>query len=135
MSNLRRKSDFNISAAEILLEKTLYVSSVHCSYYSCFQLLKYTIKAFNGIDYEDQAEEISRTKQNTHQYVISFIDSQLGRFVSICERREFIRKVKDLKQFRIEADYEDVEVSMDKGQKALQIAQEIRSYIIKNFNL
>ncbi len=46
-----------------------------------------------------------------------------------------MRNVKDLKQFRIEADYEDVEVNMDKGQKALEVAQEISTYIIKNFNL
>ena len=49
MSKLKEKAKFNLSAAEILQENNLFAPSIHCSYYSCFQLLKFTINDFFGI--------------------------------------------------------------------------------------
>ena len=135
MSKLREKSEFNLSAAETLLKETLYAPSVHCSYYSCFQLLKYTIKEFSGEDYDTQAANISATQQKTHQYVINYICNELIRFEGIEGSRKFKHKIKDLKQYRVESDYEDVEVSLDKGEQALRLAQEIRRYMIEKFNV
>lgn len=112
MSKLRQKSDFNLDAAKVLLEQNLFAPSVHCSYYSCFQLLKYTIHDFFGEDYEKQANNISTTKQKTHQYVINYITNKLKTLASSQESRDFKRKINDLKQFRIESDYENIEVSM-----------------------
>ena len=102
MSKLRQKSDFNLDAAKVLLEQNLFAPSVHCSYYSCFQLLKYTIHDFFGEDYEKQANNISTTKQKTHQYVINYITNKLKTLASSQESRDFKRKINDLKQFRIE---------------------------------
>ena len=62
MSKLRQESDFNIDAASALLKQNLFAPSVHCSYYSCFQFLKYTIKEFFEEDYEPQAINISATQ-------------------------------------------------------------------------
>lgn len=135
MSKLRQKSDFNLDSADHLLKASYYASSVHCSYYSCFQLLKYTIKEFCGIDYESQAENISITGQKTHQYVINHITNELNNFVGLEESRNFKRTINDLKQFRIESDYEDIEVNLDKSELALHKAKEIRQYIITNFNV
>ncbi len=135
MSKLRQKSDFNIEAAEILLYKErLYAPSVHCSYYSCFQLLKYTIKSLFKIDYDKQASEALRQNLKTHQYVIKFISTELESFDRI-RGRNFKRNIKDLKQFREEADYENIEVTFDKGEKAFKKAKEIRNYIINSFNV
>lgn len=135
MSKLRQKSDFNIIAANTLLKQNLFAPSVHCSYYSCFQLLKYTIKEFFGVDYEAQAIKISATKLKTHQYVVNYISNELITFVGKEESRKFKRTIKDLKQFRVESDYENIEVNSEKGNKAYNKANEIRSYIIKNFNV
>lgn len=135
MSKLRLKSDFNIDAASSLLKQNLFAPSVHCSYYSCFQLLKHTIKEFFDVDYETQAMNISATKQKTHQYVVNYITNELKSLASLVESRDFKRKINDLKQFRVESDYENIEVSSDKGNEAYNKANEIRSYIIKNFNV
>lgn len=135
MSKLKEKSKFNIDAAEFLLKKQLYAPSVHCSYYSCFQLLKYTIKDFCGIDYDTQAANILKSKQNTHQYVINYVTSELEKFVEFEKIRKFKKTLKDLKQFRIESDYENIEVNIDKGESALNKAKEIRSYLITNFHV
>ena len=135
MSKIRQKSDFNIHAAERLLQETYYAPSVHCSYYSCFQLLKYTIKEFFNVDYVTQAVNISSSGQGTHQYVINYVTSELRKFVSLEEYRNFKRTIKDLKQFRLESDYDDIEIDSDKGNKAFNKAKEIRTYLIKNFNV
>jgi uncharacterized protein (UPF0332 family) len=135
MSKLRQKSDFNIDAADLLLAKNLFASSVHCSYYSCFQLLKFTIKEFCGVDYELQSVNASNSNQKTHQFVVNYISNELKSYVSFQESRDFKRKINDLKQFRVESDYENIEVNFDKGNEALSRAKELRAYIIKSFNV
>jgi hypothetical protein len=77
VSYLKTKSDHNLLAAKILIENSLHAPSVHCSYYSCFQLSKYALKEFFGIGYEKQEEELNLLKQTksgrigTHDYVIN----------------------------------------------------------------
>lgn len=135
MSRIRQKSDFNIDAAEQLIKVSNYAPSVHCCYYSCFQLLKYTINVFFGVDYETQAVNISTSGQKTHQYVVNYIARELNSFVGFQESRDFKRTIKDLKQFRVESDYENLEIDSIKGNDAFKKAQEIRSYVIKNFHV
>ncbi len=135
MSILKEKSNFNIQAAELLLRNSLYAPSVHCSYYSCFQLLKYTINYFFDIDYAPQATETSLSRQKTHQYVVNYVTNELKQFVGFEESRKFKRSINDLKQFRVEADYENIEVNIDKGETAFKKAREIRTYLTTNFNI
>jgi len=135
MSKLREKSNFNFSAAESLVGQSLYAPSIHCAYYSCFQLLKHTINNFCGISYEQQSKEIISLKQKSHQYVINYITNELNKHVDFKESKDFKRKIKDLKQFRVESDYENIEINMDKSQQAIVLANEIRTYVIKNFNV
>ena len=48
---------------------------------------------------------------------------------------EYNRKIKDLKTFRIDSDYKDVEIISGQGEKAFQIAGEIRTILTKNLHL
>ncbi|MDD4218042.1 MAG: hypothetical protein PHZ24_11995 [Bacteroidales bacterium] len=45
------------------------------------------------------------------------------------------RKIKDLKTFRIDSDYKDVEIISGQGEKAFQIAGEIRTILTENLHL
>jgi len=135
MSKIRQKSEFNIDAAERLLKDAIYAPSVHCSYYSCFQLLKFTINNFYGIDYGEQAVNTSTTGQKTHQYVLNYVANELKKIAGVKVSKDFKRNYKDLKQFRLEADYENVEINSDKGNQAFEKAKEIRTFIIKNFHV
>lgn len=126
---------FNIDAAERLIKDNYYAPSVHCSYYSCFQLAKHTINYFFDVDYETQALNVSVLGQGTHQYVLNFISQELIKFAGAEESRIFKRTFKDLKQFRFESDYENIEISMEKGVKAFEKAKEIRIFLIKNFHV
>jgi len=135
MSKLRQKSEINMDAAKALLAKELFAPSIHCSYYSCFQLLKFSIKDFFGIDYKTLSANISSSKQNTHRYIINYVTNELESLSSKYESRKLKRKINDLKHFREQSDYENTSVDYKKGNDAINKANEIRSYIIKNFKV
>lgn len=130
MSYLRQKSEFNITAAQFLIEKNLYAPSIHCSYYSCLQLLKVVVKEFIGINYDDQESEISSGKSNSHKYVIDKVLNE----IRIKNRFEYIdmrRNITDLKTFREKSDYYNIEIDISKSQNAFERATEIRNYLTK----
>jgi len=135
MTKLKQKSGFNFDAAEILIKSNYYAPSVHCSYYSCFQLMKFALKDFCGIEYKDLEKKIADDKQQTtHVFVINELGKVFLKFDKLIYR-EFNSKIKDLKTFRIDSDYKDIEIISDQGEKAFKLAGEIRTLLIENLNL
>jgi len=135
MSKIKQKSEFNIIAAERLLNESLFAPSVHCSYYSCYQLLKYTINYFFEVDYSTQSQKIASSKQNSHQYVFNYVVNELKGLASYEDCKSFKRLFKQLKLYRTQSDYENIEVDSVKGHQAFDVAKEIRAYITKNFHV
>jgi len=135
MSKLKEKSKFNITAAKLLIDNDLYCSSVHCSYYSCFQLLKFVIKDFFGIDYDILGTQIAQSRKKTHQFIIEHVTNEINRNIGFRDAQNFKRRIKDLKTFREESDYEDIEISFEQGRKAYDIAIELRSFITQKFHV
>lgn len=134
MSKLKEKSEFNIDAAQVLIDKYLYAPSVHCSYYSCFQLMKFTMNSYFGMSYDELRQKVSvNTSGGTHTYVTHFFNTEVRKNWGISDYTDFSRKIKDLKEFRESSDYDDIEITIDKSTKALQYAKEVRQYIQKNF--
>jgi len=133
MSKLKEKANFNFTAAEKLIELNLYAPSIHCSYYSCFQLMKFTIKDFFGKDYATLSQEIRNSNLNTHAYIINYICKEIKNNCSLPEFGKFNRKIKDLKNFRENSDYENIEITIDESQKALEFASEIRKQLSNIF--
>ncbi len=135
MSKLKEKSALNYCAADVLINSNYYAPSVHCSYYSCFQLMKYSIKYFFDINYEDLAKQIGSAKQNTHSYVIKFIGEEMKNNLGLFEYRNFNNKIRDLRNFREQSDYENVDVTFDDSKKALNLAKEIRTKLSEMFHV
>lgn len=135
MSKLKEKSLFNIAAAELLISNNLYCSSVHCSYYSCFQLMKFAIKDFFGINYDTLRDQVAQSPRNTHRYIIDYIEGEISKNIGLKEARQFKHKIKDLKAFREESDYENIEITIDQGRKAYSIANELRSFLSQTFHV
>lgn len=134
MSKLKEKSEFNIDAAQVLIDKYLFAPSVHCSYYSCFQLMKFTINAYFGMSYNELRQKVSvNTSGGTHTYVTHFFNTEVRKKYGLTDYTDFSRKIKDLKEFRESSDYDDSEITIDNSTKALQYAKELRYYIQKNF--
>lgn len=133
MSNLENKSELNIFAAKILIENNIYPPSVHFSYYSCIQLLKFKMNVFFGVTYEQLAIDISsHSKLNTHEYIISYITEELKKNLSVQAGQDFKRAIKELKFFRIKSDYEDLEINRPSSEKAFELAERIRNLIKEN---
>lgn len=122
MSFLNNKSEFNLDGAQLLIDNSLYAPSVHCSYYSVFQKLKYKYVLKKDISYDDLTQMIISDSRNTHKFVIEeFCNFIHDRF----KKRELKNKINDLKAFRLESDYEDLEINYDKSNLALTKSKEI----------
>lgn len=140
MSELKNKSVINLDSAKLLKENSYYAPSVHCSYYSVLQLMKYAVCETIGISYEDQDKEINLLKQQkaaakgTHEYLISKIEDVI-REVDKPNFTAFTRKVKDLKTFRNKSDYDDVSITFDQSRTAFDLATELRDQLKKTFNV
>ena len=100
MSILKEKSLFNITAAQLLNDNNLFAPSVHCSYYSCLQLMKAAMLEFKGISLKDLESEITNAKNtknlNSHSYIIKEI-CDLLRNDSKADHSSFERKIIQLK--------------------------------------
>ena len=126
-SILKQKSEFNLDAGIKLINEYLYAPSVHCLYYSCFQLMKVIIHEYDGIKYEDFE------KKDAHEFVIHKIITHLNG-IDKKEYLEFNRIIKELKKLRTEADYDESEILIDKAETARRHSNYIRNKLIKTFN-
>jgi len=135
LSALREKSNQNFDAAKTLMDNGYLAPSIHCSYYSCFQLLKYSINFFFGIEYSDLSSNIASSNKNTHRYIIDYVYDELSKNVSSIEARNFKREIKDLKFFREESDYEVTAIQWTQCNKAYNLALNLRGYLIKTFHV
>lgn len=140
MSHLKAKSDFNLDAAKILIDDYgYYAPSVHCSYYGCFQFIKSKLNQI-GITYDKMDKDISSSKQantptlSSHKYPINLMLREIEKKKDLFYKREVRNKIKDLKLFREESDYFNIEINHDKGKKALRLSSEIIQ-MIKSINL
>lgn len=138
MSYLKQKSEQNIIAAEFLIKEGLHAPSVHCSYYSSFQLTKHTLNSFFGINYEEQESELNELKQSkgakgigSHEYVINRFSGKL-RDLSKNEYLSFNRNIKELKAFRNQSDYFNKKVTSEQSKRAYRLSEEIVGMLKKN---
>ena len=134
MSYLKEKSNFNIDAAELLQNKSLFAPSVHCSYYSCLQLMKVAINEFMGIPFEELENQTGSMNTDTHNYIIKMIGDSIRNY-SKEEHSIFGRNIKVLKQFRINSDYKNIQITTSESFKAIRIAKEIRSQLQETFHV
>jgi uncharacterized protein (UPF0332 family) len=116
-----------MNAAKYLCENGHYATVLHPVYYSCLQLMKYKINHTLHINYEQQVSEASKHyKGKTHVYLISKITDAIQQKVGISEANNFNRKIKELKQFRENSDYENsAPMSQDKCEIAIQKAEQL----------
>jgi len=131
---LKQKSAFNAEASKLLIKNSYYAPSVHCSYYSVFQLMKVAMKEFNGVDYNTIDINVASSKSSEHKYIHTEI-LKLIKNNDYSEYSKMSRYIKDLYQFRITSDYKNEEVSFEKATKANKYSQELIFYIKENFHV
>lgn len=128
MPNYKKKSEENLSAADLLINNNMYTSSVHCSYYAGLQFSKYVLANKCGIGYEDQ-EQNSKGK-DSHYFVSDKTGKALdkkGGHLSYIDYNKFFSKLKNLRK---KADYSEILIERDEAKKAYDYADKL-IYLLK----
>lgn len=129
MNALKNKSDINLTAAELLHQKSLYPSVVHCSYYSCFQYMKFIWLEKMGKDEIELATLTRNSIDGSHEVLIN----QIGVFLKNngCNSRDFNNQIGQLKKLRRKADYENFQIDSSISANSLSLSKSLLN-ILKN---
>ena len=134
MTYIKSKSEFNLAAAKVLIEEhEYYAPSVHCSYYGCFQFIRYKLNSL-GYTYDIIDKEIaSNERLHSHKYPIKLIVDKLREKTTsdIYYSRTVNDKIKLLKTFREESDYHNKNITCPQSKDALSLSNEIIQLINK----
>lgn len=103
----------------------MFASSVHCSYYAMLQHMTCRLKDAWNISFVELSNRSKAEKKNSHEFLIKggldIIELNKNSFV----KREVKNLIRDLKTFREESDYHEIEIIKDKSEKALELSHKI----------
>lgn len=125
MSNIRDKSDENIEAAQLLINNGKYTSSVHCSYYGCFQMMKHVLATKCNVEYDVQN---STNGQDSHLFIRDKILNEINDHTSKRNIRSYFDNIKadrrraDYLQDKI-SDMESLE-TLDQSKKLIRLLKQ-----------
>lgn len=131
MSELLEKSKQSKVAADLLMTKSLYSSSINRYYYSYVQfMLHITINKLG----HDRAEldKFRKEKEGSHQFASRLINSDLAQ-KDFSDYKWFQQKNQELKQYRVLADYSEVSIPLEDADKARTMADSLINLLKKNF--
>jgi hypothetical protein len=134
---LRNKAVINFDAAEKLIQLPNYhfCASIHCAYFSCFQVLKFILLAI----FEEKEEEVyAKRKTGTreigeHEYYIQKIHESLLSTNDFVSAQNFKNKINELKSLRTVSDYKIDTIEKPKSEYAIKLADDILKILRKNF--
>ncbi len=139
MIGLKNKSEINIEAAKLLHDSDYYAPSVHCSYYSCLQLMKYSLNShfkFTEDEIGSKINEYTRNnKDGSHNFFISFLFKEIKNNYSKRESIDFNNKINTLKKIRTKADYGKDDILHNISNSAITLSNEITAIIKKHLIL
>ncbi|GHT88368.1 hypothetical protein FACS189474_3500 [Bacteroidia bacterium] len=127
MSKLKLKSDENLNAAQLLINNQKYNSSVHCSYYGCFQFMKSILCNNLKIGYNLQD---AKKGSDTHDYIFGLLLHTMDNFSM---QRKFRSNFSGLKEKRKRADYENALIDITDSLNAIEEARIIMSNLKQAF--
>lgn len=116
-----RKAGHTLATAQFLVNTQLYPNeSVHCSYYAVFQYMVYLLNAVrvNPISYDEQKRHAN--SQDSHNYILEEISNRMQ--APLRDERRFKEGVRNLKQARVQADYEVESINIDDSLRYKQLA-------------
>ena len=135
---LRDKSITNLDAALKLKESPNHhhCSSIHCSYFSCFQVVKHIlINLFE--ENEDEVYAKRKTEPNKqmgeHEYYINNLYLKLLEQKRPENAKEFKNQIKELKILRTQSDYANVLIDQKQSNQAYRLAEDILKLLKSNF--
>lgn len=127
MSVLKTKSDENYRSSQILLNQSFFSSSVHCSYYSCVQIMKHILLQIDNKTENDIYEEQRANDNNLHEYLINYFVNKLRDNNLYSTYRNSIGRLTELKLLRNKADYKEIVISESEAIRANTLSSQILS--------
>jgi hypothetical protein len=134
-THLSHKYEQNLTSAKLLIDNKFYASSVHCSYYALFQFMLCKISEYQQMSFEDISLSMkSKDSHNDTKEVLLAIVRKIivvpgldARQIDVLNYQinRLRRKIDDLKTFRNESDYQNYEISNQKGLNSLTVSQEV----------
>ncbi|MEA4968076.1 MAG: HEPN domain-containing protein [Bacteroidaceae bacterium] len=131
MRSLQSKAEINLDSAEVLHTKGYYPSVAHCSYYSCFQLVRHIWLNSLGKTESELKQLIASFKDNkavekgSHDVLINQITTHI-KLNNEGDFRVFNNNIGQLKRLRHSADYDDVGFSFQESEKSIYLSKLIR---------
>jgi len=141
MSEYIKKSLNNFESAELLFDNEKYSSSIHCVYYSTYQIILYIIKyklntewdSFQEKKYADSLNN-KNSKEESHNLTISFLKENITTTNEVFGRL-FDSKIGILKRYRHTADYKEDAIDPKTATISLDLSKRINDELIKHFAL
>lgn len=135
MSNWLIKSESNFKATNKLNNESFYYSSVHCSYYSCVQLMYHLLsfylkKTEHEISVESHAGSLA--EKGLHIWLIKTVFNE---FKNSTDANSFNSNINDLKTLRGKADYKNRIIKQREAEEARNKAYLTIELLKRNFNL
>jgi len=130
---LRDKSVVNLDAAQLLKEKNYhYCSSIHCSYYSCFQAIKFIL--LSNFKINEQIFEARRItspsiKRGTHDLYIYDLYGKLQSENLGEDAKNFKNSILALQTLRVQSDYKPVKMDKSHSDHAYNLAIKIQKIL------
>ena len=128
---LFEKSEKNLLAADLLVASEYYSSSIHCYYYSTFQLMLHIVFNIFNIDSIEFNNKIKG--KDSHNYLINFLRNDL--IQSGQDFRVISNDLRVLKNLRIEADYTQKIINKNNASSSRHYSVKLNSAIKKIHNL
>ena len=133
MNILKDKANENLEASEYLINEEMFSPSIHCSYYSCLQLMRHILFNIYGVIESEYDERPEVKNKGSHVYSINFFRNELhNKKISY---REFEKKIRDLKLLRKSADYKETIILSKDSAEALKIAIFITNLLKNTYDL
>lgn len=118
---LKHKSDINFKSGVALIDMGNYAPSVHCFYYSCFQLSKSFLNDFCGMSYAKQDAEAKG--KDSHKFIINTTKDAVNRPV------DFDRTFRHIRHLRAKSDYKNQDILKSEADQAKKYANVILNII------
>jgi len=85
------------------------------------------------LTYDQIDSEVANRSTSEHNYLIRHLSGEIKRNIGDKAYRDFSNDIKDLKQFRTDSDYKEIEVTSTLSEKALNTAKRINTLLDKTF--
>jgi hypothetical protein len=137
-NHLKNKSVVNLDAAMKLKEipNHHHCSSIHCSYYSCFQVVKYILLAVYDVKENTiygQRSTGTQKQQGEHEFIIDYLYRKIIESKDLNAAKDFKNNINLLKSLRTNSDYKDIAMDKQQSDQAYCLAEDIHKTLKKHF--